>query len=51
MEHVHVILINCKCTDHPQCNQAEEFSSHIQKIASQGSAAYRKLMGPKFLDS
>nr|POE67565.1 nuclear pore complex protein nup62 [Quercus suber] len=31
--------------------KAEEFSSHIQKIASQGSAVDRELMGPKFWKS
>uniref|UniRef100_A0A7N2LEN8 Nucleoporin NSP1-like C-terminal domain-containing protein n=1 Tax=Quercus lobata TaxID=97700 RepID=A0A7N2LEN8_QUELO len=31
--------------------KAEEFSSRIQKIASQGSAADRELMGPKFWKS
>uniref|UniRef100_A0A7N2LE65 Uncharacterized protein n=1 Tax=Quercus lobata TaxID=97700 RepID=A0A7N2LE65_QUELO len=41
----------CKCTDQLQCLQAEEFSSRIQKIASQGSAADRELMGPKFWKS
>ena len=40
--------IYCKCTDHLQCLQAEEFSSRIQRIASQVSAADCELMGPKF---
>nr|XP_023899073.1 nuclear pore complex protein NUP62-like [Quercus suber] len=31
--------------------KADEFSSHIQKIASQGSAADCELMGPKFWKS
>lgn len=29
-------------------NQAEEFSSKIQKLATQGSAADHELMGTKF---
>lgn len=52
--HAFIIIlygIYCKCTDQIQCLQAEEFSSRIQKIASQGSAADRELMGPKFWKS
>lgn len=37
-----------KNTDPLQSYQAEEFSTRIQKLASQGSAADRQLVGPKF---
>jgi hypothetical protein len=31
-----------------KCFQAEEFSSRIQKLANQGPAADRELMGPRY---
>lgn len=51
-EYVPVSLIHCNNTDSKQCHQAEEFSSRIQKLASQGSAAAdREFMGPRFWKS
>lgn len=38
---------NCN-TNLPRCFQAEEFSSRIQKLANQGPAADRELMGPRY---
>lgn len=47
MEYVHTTLIHRQTTHRLQCHQAGEFSSRIQKLASQGSTADRELMGPK----